>query len=95
MIDIESGVSRHYGTYDVLARIRAGLVQLGLDPDKIEPDVLKPVDEFHIGGAEATAKLLEALDIGPDMDVLDIGSGIGGPARTVADDTAAVSQAST
>lgn len=51
MTDIESGVSRHYASYDVLVRIRAGLAQMGLDPDSIEPDVLKPVDEFHIGGA--------------------------------------------
>ena len=84
MTDMENGVSRHYAAYDVLARIRAGLTQMGLDPDKVEPDVLKPVDEFHIGGAEATAALLGKLDIRPDMDVLDIGSGIGGPARTIA-----------
>jgi protein-L-isoaspartate O-methyltransferase len=84
MTDIENGVSRHYAAYDVLAPIRAGLTQMGLDPDKVEPDVLKPVDEFHIGGAEATAALLGKLDIRPDMDVLDIGSGIGGPARTIA-----------
>lgn len=84
MTDIESGVSSHYASYDVLSRIRAGLAQMGLDPDNITPDVLMPVDEFHIGGAEATAGLLKGLDIRPDMDVLDIGSGIGGPARTIA-----------
>jgi SAM-dependent methyltransferase len=82
--DIESGVSKHYASYDVLARIRAGLAEMGHDPDRISPEVLKPVDEFHIGGAEATAALLEKLDIRSDMEVLDIGSGIGGPARTIA-----------
>ena len=84
MRDIEGGVSKHYASYDALARIRAGLVEMGLDPDRISPEVLKPVDEFHIGGAEATAALLEKLDIRPDMNVLDIGSGIGGPARMIA-----------
>src|SRR5690606_33691687 len=49
----------------------------------------KAVDEFHIGGAEATAALLDQLDIGPDTRVLDIGSGIGGPARTIAERTGA------
>jgi SAM-dependent methyltransferase len=82
--DIESGVSKHYASYDVLSRIRAGLSELGHDPDRISPEVLKPVDEFHIGGAEATAALLEKLSIRPDMEVLDIGSGIGGPARMIA-----------
>jgi ubiquinone/menaquinone biosynthesis C-methylase UbiE len=82
--DIESGVSEHYATHDVLARIRAGLVEAGHDPDRISPEVLKPVDEFHIGGAEATAALLDKLDIRPEMEMLDIGSGIGGTARMIA-----------
>lgn len=84
MRDIESGVSSHYASYDVLARIRTALAEMGHDPDRISPEVLKPVDEFHIGGAEATVALLEKLDIRPDMEMLDIGSGIGGPARMVA-----------
>ena len=84
MSDIEEGVSRHYSAYDVLPRIRAGLQAMGRDPDNIEPGDLRPVDEFHIGGAEATAALLSDLDIRPGADVLDIGCGIGGPARTIA-----------
>lgn len=84
MSDLESGVAGQYSAYDVLERIKAGLAAIGEDPDRIRPDVLKAVDEFHIGGAEATAHLLEQLDIRPDTRVLDIGSGIGGPARLVA-----------
>ena len=84
MREIENEVSKHYAAYDVLARIRAGLVAMGHDPDDISPDLLKPVDEFHIGGAEATTALLNDAGIRPDMDVLDIGSGIGGPARMIA-----------
>jgi SAM-dependent methyltransferase len=84
MSDIERGVTEHYASYDVLARIRAGLVAMGHDPDDIPPDALKAVDEFHIGGAEATAALLEKLTVRPETEVLDIGSGIGGPARMVA-----------
>lgn len=84
MSDIEEGVSRHYSAYDVLPRIRAGLQAMGRDPDHVEPGDLKLVDEFHIGGAEATAALLSELEIKPGMDVLDIGCGIGGPARTIA-----------
>ena len=84
MRDTESGVSKHYASYDVLARIRAGLPEMGHGPDRISPEILKPVDEFHIGGAEATAALLERIPIRPEMRVLDIGSGIGGPARMIA-----------
>ena len=80
----ESGIAQHYSAYDVLARIRDGLRAMGHDPDHISPDVLKPVDEFHIGGAEATRALLDKLALRPDMDILDIGCGIGGPARAIA-----------
>ncbi len=66
MTGIERAVEDHYAAYNVLERIRAGLVAGGHDPDRIAPDVLKPVDEFHIGGAEATATLLDDLDIAPD-----------------------------
>lgn len=81
---IEEGVSRLYASYDVLERIRAGLGAMNLDPDHISPDQLKSVDEFHIGGGEATKALLDDLDIKSSMSVLDIGSGIGGPVRMIA-----------
>lgn len=84
MVSIEEGVARHYSAYDVLPRIRAGLQAMGLDPDNVRPDDLKQVDEFHIGGAEATATLISELGIETGMDVLDIGCGVGGPARMMA-----------
>jgi len=84
MSDLELAVSRHYGSYGVLDRIRDALVAMRIDLDELRPEQLKPVDEFHIGGAEATAALLDRLDIRPDMAVLDIGSGVGGPARMIA-----------
>ena len=83
-MSVESGVISHYSAYDVLAKIKDGLVRMGVDPDHVEPGVLAPVDEFHIGGAEATAALLDRLDVRPGMEVLDIGCGIGGPARAMA-----------
>lgn len=83
MPDIEQGVSRHYAAYDVLARVREGLRAMGYEPGSVPPEAIKPVDEFHIGGAEATAVLLGKLDL-DGKDVLDIGCGIGGPARMMA-----------
>ncbi len=84
MNEIENRVAAHYGASGLLARIDAGLRSLGLDPETITPDDLKPVDEFHIGGAKATDELLAQVEIGPKTRVLDIGSGIGGAARRVA-----------
>ena len=60
------------------------LAEAGITAGAVTAEHLKAVDEFHIGGAEATAALLDQLAIGPETRVLDVGSGIGGPARTIA-----------
>jgi SAM-dependent methyltransferase len=88
MRDIEQGVSQHYAAYDVLARIKEGLKAIGHEGSRVPPEAIKPVDEFHIGGAEATMALLARLDL-DGKDVLDIGCGIGGPARTMASHSSA------
>ena len=84
MASIEGDVARHYTTGAIIERILAALESLGVEIASARPEDLKPVDEFHTGGMEATLALLEQLDITPKTDVLDIGSGIGGTARTLA-----------
>jgi len=54
------------------------------DPNNLTIDDLAPADEFHIGGREATASLMSRLGITKETRLLDIGAGIGGPARFVA-----------
>lgn len=81
---VEEDVARHYTSGNLLERIRRGLTAMGCDPDRPSIDDLKPVDEFHIGGVEATRDLLAQLDLGPDSVLIDIGSGLGGPARFIA-----------
>jgi ubiquinone/menaquinone biosynthesis C-methylase UbiE len=46
---------------------------------------LASIDEFHIRGRAATLELAGRMEIGPRSRVLDIGSGLGGPARTLAE----------
>src|SRR6266704_5318608 len=41
-------------------------------------------DQFHSGGSEAVDRLLPSLLLAPGMVVLDVGSGLGGPARQIA-----------
>jgi sarcosine/dimethylglycine N-methyltransferase len=48
------------------------------------------LDQFHSGGAEAVDRLLPGLQLTPGMTVLDVGSGLGGPARQVARNTGCV-----
>ncbi len=78
------GVAQHYTTDDLLGRIDAGLRAVGADPDALSIDDLKPADEFHTGGIEATCALLDQLHIAPGAEVIDLGCGIGGPARHIA-----------
>lgn len=80
---LEEDVARHYTTGGVLGRIDAALKTAGVDPDHPNIDDLKPVDEFHTGGLEATNALLDHLDITPEMTVVDFGSGLGGTARHI------------
>ncbi|MFQ6550011.1 class I SAM-dependent methyltransferase [Aestuariibius sp. 2305UL40-4] len=80
---LEQTVARHYGSEDLLARIDDALRKAGVDPDHPTIDDLKPVDEFHTGGIEATTALLDQLTIEPGMQVLDVGCGLGGTARHI------------
>lgn len=89
MDDTETRVAGHYGSGRVMDGIRAALARVGAGADGLTGDDLKPVDEFHTGGAEATEALLAQLDIGPETRVLDLGCGIGGPARLIAGRTGA------
>jgi SAM-dependent methyltransferase len=87
--EIERSVAAHYSGAGLHLRIMERLAAAGIAADAVTADHLKAVDEFHIGGAEATADLLDQLAIGPETRVLDVGSGIGGPARTIAARTGA------
>ena len=77
-------VDRHYGQSDLSARILAALQGAGKDIDHLQRDDVASFDEFHNGGRDATRILARLGGIAPGMRVLDIGSGVGGPARTLA-----------
>jgi SAM-dependent methyltransferase len=80
-MNIETDVAGHYTEGTLEQRILAALRQAGKDPDRLGPDDLAPVDEFHHGGRAATAAFAPRLNLRPGMLLLEIGSGIGGPAR--------------
>jgi hypothetical protein len=87
--DLEGAVAAYYSGAGLHARIMERLAEAGVPAGAVTADHLKAVDEFHIGGVEATLALLEQLAIGPETRVLDIGSGIGVPARPIAGRTGA------
>jgi SAM-dependent methyltransferase len=75
---------RHYEQGGLLARIVAGLKVLGKDLDSLTHEDLAPADEFHSHGRSATRALAELARIPSGSRVLDVGSGLGGPARYLA-----------
>ncbi|NNL84214.1 MAG: class I SAM-dependent methyltransferase [Myxococcales bacterium] len=80
----ESEVSSHYTQGDLLERIRAGVDAVGKTPEEMSVDDLAPVDEFHIGGRQASEDFLSQLNLDAMCHVLDVGCGLGGASRFVA-----------
>ena len=76
-----SDVSGHYSRGVLRERLRAALADDGADPDRPTLDALAPYDQFHGRGLEATIEMADALTIDAADHLLDVGSGIGGPAR--------------
>ena len=74
----------HYEQGGILDRIKDGLSALGKTQTTVTAEDLSPVDEFHIGGRQATGEFLDQLRLGANDHVLDIGCGIGGAARFAA-----------
>ena len=77
-------VAAHYATGGLLDRILAALAQTGKDVDRLTIDDLALVDEFHSRRRRATEELARMLAPAASDHVIDVGSGIGGPARYLA-----------
>jgi SAM-dependent methyltransferase len=55
-----------------------------LDDGAVTAAQLGGFDQFHVGGLAATVKFAQLLGVGSDAEVLDAGSGLGGPSRYIA-----------
>jgi SAM-dependent methyltransferase len=81
---IETDVARHYGSAGIAERILAALRDAQGPDAAVTVDALAPADHFHGGGLAATQELIAILRPQAGERLLDIGSGIGGPARWIA-----------
>jgi ubiquinone/menaquinone biosynthesis C-methylase UbiE len=80
-LELEPSVAGHYAHGTLEKAIREALASAGKDLTAVTPADLAPIDEFHIGGRQATADLAAQLSIKRGAHLLDIGSGLGGASR--------------
>ena len=84
MTDLLDDVRDHYRATGLTERLKAALTTFGPEEQQLTPLQLATLDQFHTRGLAATTELARLAGIAAGMSVLDIGSGIGGPARFLA-----------
>jgi len=77
-------INDHYGHVNLGENILTAYEQAGRDIHSLTCDDISTFDEFHIRGRDASRELANLADLKAGEKVLDIGSGVGGPARTLA-----------
>jgi SAM-dependent methyltransferase len=75
---LEKGAYHHEGLKEAVAKALEAQGMLG---GPLSPSALSALDEFHVGGRPATLALAERLELAPGVRLLDVGCGLGGPAR--------------
>jgi SAM-dependent methyltransferase len=77
-------VRDHYRATGLTDRLKAALRAFGPETQRLTPQQLGGLDQFHTRGLAATAELARLVGITRESSVLDVGSGVGGPARLLA-----------
>jgi len=80
----DAALAYYAGGSDLTGVVLDALRAAGREVDPLDPDDLAGLDEFHGLGRAATLTMAELAAIAEGERVLDVGAGIGGPARTLA-----------
>lgn len=84
MSEYAESIAEQYGRAELEEKIFAAYRAAGVDTETLTRDDIASFDEFHIRGREATRELARLAEVEPGTEVLDVESGVGGPARTLA-----------
>jgi len=84
MAERQDDIRKHYGLPEMAVKVIAALEAAGIDPTRLKAEQLYPFDQFHGRALDATRDHVALLKLAPNHTALDIGSGLGGPARYIA-----------
>jgi SAM-dependent methyltransferase len=84
-MDETAEITQHYERPSLVEHLRAALAKSGLGEKRLSARDLAQLDQFHSRGLAATVELAKALPITEATRVVDIGSGLGGPSRYLAE----------
>ncbi len=66
---------------DIFTRVHQAMTEAGLINKELNIEDLFPIDQYHARGIAATIDLGKRMPISKNQKILDIGCGLGGPAR--------------
>ncbi|MBF9231768.1 methyltransferase domain-containing protein [Microvirga alba] len=77
-------IQEHYASPDIVERVLTAVAQVGRPAEPLSAEMLYQFDQLHGREIVATREHVARLHLRSGMHVLDVGSGIGGPARYIA-----------
>ncbi|HEX4504231.1 MAG TPA: class I SAM-dependent methyltransferase [Alphaproteobacteria bacterium] len=84
-MDETAKVTEHYERSSLVEKLRTLLAESGLGEGRLSSKDLAHLDQFHSRGLAATVELAQALPLNGTTRIIDIGSGLGGPSRYLAE----------
>ena len=85
MKEINTLIENQYHLQGLYEDIVQRLQEQGIDPKNVTRADISGVDEFHVRGAQVSKELTGEFDF-QGLTVLDVGCGLGGPCRMLADE---------